>query len=104
MTVSGGFAGVHRQVTLRGDGTIYTGEKGLPVVRRISAAQFLKVRTLLGDPALDEVADFTMDMSARDMFQYTLTFDGRTVMTDRSHKEPALDRLIDVLGQWLPDR
>ncbi|MEU0411938.1 hypothetical protein ABZ307_29535 [Streptomyces griseorubiginosus] len=102
MTVTGGFAGVHRTVILRGDGTAYTSEKGRPLVRRVAAARFLGLRTLLGDPALAEVPSFTMDMSARDMFQYTLTFGGRTVITDRSGDEPALDRLIAALSELLP--
>jgi hypothetical protein len=104
MTISGGFAGIHHQVILRGDGAVYTVEKGNPVLRRTSAAEFMKLRTLLGDPALDDVPDFTMNMAASDMFQYTLQFDGRTIVTDRSDKQPALDRLIDALSQWLPER
>ncbi|WP_367325114.1 hypothetical protein [Streptomyces sp. HUAS ZL42] len=102
MTVSGGFAGVHQQVILRGDGTVHSSDKGGPVVRRTSAAQFRELRTLLGDPALDEVPDFIMDMGAVDMFQYTLQLDGRTVRTDRSSEHPALDRLITALSEWLP--
>ncbi|WP_431961750.1 hypothetical protein [Actinacidiphila sp. bgisy160] len=102
MTVSGGFAGVHQQVMLRGDGTVYTGHKGEPIVRRVGAVQFKELRILLGDPALEDVPDFTMNMAANDMFQYTLQFDGRTVMTDRSSKVPALERLIDALSRWLP--
>ncbi|MFJ6562987.1 hypothetical protein ACIQMV_24610 [Streptomyces sp. NPDC091412] len=101
MTVTGGFAGVHQLVILRGDGTVYASEKGQPAVRHTSAAQFTELRTLLGDPALADVPDFTMDMGAADMLQYTLQFNGRTVMTDRSGDEPALDRLIDALSPWL---
>lgn len=104
MTVTGGFAGVSRQVVLRGDGTVRVTDKGESRERRTTAAQFRKLRTLLGDPALDDVPDVTMNMGAADMFQYTLRFDGRTVMTDRSAEEPALDRLIDALGAWLPAR
>lgn len=102
MTVSGGFAGVSKEVVLRGDGTVRTADDGETAVRRTTAAQFTKLRTLLGDPALDDVPSFTMNMAANDLFQYTLRFDGRTVMTDRSSEEPALDRLIDALEQWLP--
>lgn len=102
MTVSGGFAGVHQQLILRGDGTVYTGHKGEPVVRSVGAARFRELRLLLGDPALEDVPDFTMNMAANDMFQYTLQFNGRTVMTDRSGREPALERLIDALSRWLP--
>lgn len=102
MTVSGGFAGVSRQVVLRGDGTVRVSDKGETVVRRTSAAQFGELRTLLGDPALAEVSEVTIDMGAADRFQYTLRFDGRTVMTDRSAEEPPLDRLIDALSEWLP--
>lgn len=102
MTVTGGFAGVHRTVILRGDGTAYTSEKGEPVVRSVGADRFRELRTLLGDPALAEVPSFTRDMSARDLFQYTLTFGGRTVVTDRSGDEPALDRLIAALSELLP--
>ncbi|WUD77018.1 hypothetical protein OG937_37615 [Streptomyces sp. NBC_00510] len=104
MTVSGGFAGVHQQVMLRGDGTVFTGAKGQPVLRRVGAAQFKELRILLGDPALEDVPDFTMNMAANDMFQYTLQFNGRTVMTDRSSKLPALERLINALSRWLPGR
>ncbi|WP_328869429.1 hypothetical protein OHT76_04570 [Streptomyces sp. NBC_00287] len=102
MTVTGGFTGVHQTVILRTDGTVYTSEKGEPNVRRTTKAQFTELRTLLGDPALAEVPSFTMDMDAKDMFQYTLRIDGRTVITDRSTVEPALDRLIDALDDWLP--
>ncbi|KAB1148325.1 hypothetical protein F7R91_10205 [Streptomyces luteolifulvus] len=102
MTVSGGLAGVHQQVTLRGDGSVRTSDKGESVVRRASAARFDELRTLLADPALADVPDVTRDMGAADMFQYTLRFDGRTVVTDRSAGEPALDRLIDALAEWLP--
>lgn len=102
MTVSGGFAGVNKEVILRGDGTVRTSDKGESAVHRTTAAQFTKLRTLLGDPALDDVPSFTMNMGAADLFQYTLRFDGRTVMTDRSTEEPALDRLIDALEKWLP--
>ncbi|MFF4227518.1 hypothetical protein [Streptomyces sp. NPDC001820] len=103
MTVSGGFAGIHQQVILRGDGAVLTNDKGKPVLRRTSAAQFKELRTLLGDPALDDVPEFTMNMGAVDMFQYALQFNGRTVVTDRSDEQPALDRLIDALSQWLPE-
>ncbi|WP_406502594.1 hypothetical protein [Streptomyces sp. NBC_01602] len=102
MTVSGGFAGVNRQVVLRGDGTVRTTDRGESVVRRTTAAQFMELRTLLGDRSLADVPGFAMNMGAADMFQYTLQFDDRTVITDRSAEEPALDRLIDALGKWLP--
>jgi hypothetical protein len=102
MTISGGYAGVSKKVVLRGDGTVRATDEGRTVVRRTGAAQFTKLRTLLGDPALDEVPEFTIDMRAADMFQYTLQFDGRTVMTDRSAGQPALDRLIGALEAWLP--
>ena len=104
MTISGGFAGVHQQVTLRGDGTVLTMGKGEPVQRRVGAARFEQLRLLLGDPALEGVPDFTMNMAANDMFQYTLEFGGRTVMTDRSAGPPALERLINALSRWLPGR
>ncbi|MFF1442065.1 hypothetical protein [Streptomyces sp. NPDC058295] len=102
MTVSGGFAGVNRQVVLRGDGTVRTTDSGESAVRRTTAAQFTTLRTLLGDPALDDVPAFAIDMGSADKFQYTLQFDGRTVMTDRSTDAPALDRLIGALEKWLP--
>ncbi|MFF7678489.1 hypothetical protein [Actinacidiphila glaucinigra] len=102
MTISGGFAGVHQEVTLRGDATVLTRGRGGPVVHRAGAARFRELRILLGDPALEDVPDFTMNMSAHDMFQYTLQFDGRTIMTDRSSELPALERLINALSRWLP--
>jgi hypothetical protein len=102
MSVSGGFAGVQQEVILRGDGTVHTSDKGKPGVRRTSAAQFTQLRTLLGDPALADVPDVTVDPGAADMFQYKLRFDGRTVVTDRSAARPALDRLIDALEKYLP--
>ena len=104
LEVTGGFAGVRKEVTLRGDGTVHTDDKGKRAVRRIDAAEFTELRMLLGDPALDDVSDFTRNMEAADLFQYTLRFDGRTVRTDRSVEEPALDRLLDALSAWLPDR
>jgi hypothetical protein len=104
MEVTGGFAGVRKEVTLRGDGTVHTDDKGKRAVRRTGAAEFTELRTLLGDPALDEVSEFTRNREAADLFQYTLRFDGRTVRTDRSVEEPALDRLLDALSAWLPDR
>ncbi|MFB6641103.1 hypothetical protein ACFCYF_28090 [Streptomyces chartreusis] len=102
MEVTGGFAGVQKEVALRGDGTVHTTDKGERAVRRTSAAQFTELRTLLGDPALDDVSDFTKDMQAADLFQYTLRFGGRTVRTDLSAEEPALDRLVHALSAWLP--
>ncbi|WP_460062098.1 hypothetical protein [Streptomyces sp. YKOK-I1] len=102
MTITGGFAGVHQEVILRGDGTVRVTDKGTSRVRRTTAAQFRSLRLLLGDPALDDVPSFTMSMGTYDAFQYTLRFGGRTVMTDRSGEEPALDRLIDALDDWLP--
>ncbi|MFD9391642.1 hypothetical protein ACFWBB_13195 [Streptomyces sp. NPDC060000] len=102
MTVSGGFAGVNRQVVLRGDGTVRTTDGGGSAVRRTTTAQFTTLRTLLGDPALADVPAFSLDGGAADRFQYTLQFDGRTVTTDRSTHEPALDRLIGALEKWLP--
>ncbi|MFE7028683.1 hypothetical protein ACFU9Y_00100 [Streptomyces sp. NPDC057621] len=102
MTVTGGFAGVQQEVILRGDGTVRTSDKGDTDVRRTSAAQFTRLCTLLGDPALDGVPASTVDAGAADLFQYTLRFDGRTVVTDRSAERPPLDRLIDALGKWLP--
>ncbi|MFI6012770.1 hypothetical protein ACIBAG_28835 [Streptomyces sp. NPDC051243] len=104
MVITGGFAGVHQEVTLRGDGTVHISDQGGRAVRRTGKAEFTELRTLLGDPALDDVSDFSMNTEAADMFQYTLRFDGRTVMTDRYAEEPALDRLIDALSGFLPDR
>lgn len=102
MTVSGGFAGVNRQVVLRGDGTVRTTDSGESAVRRTTTAQFTTLRTLLGDPALADVPAFAIDTGSADRFQYTLQFGGRTVMTDRSTDTPALDRLIGALEKWLP--
>lgn len=102
MEVTGGFAGVQKEVTLRGDGTVHTTDKGERAVRRVSAAQFTELRTLLGDPALDDVSAFTKNMQAADLFQYTLRFGGRTVRTDLSAEEPTLDRLVHALSAWLP--
>lgn len=104
MTVTGGFAGVDQEVVLRGDGTVQATDRGESVVRRTTEGQFTELRTLLGDPALADAPAFTMNMGAADMFQYTLRFGGRTVMTDRSADEPAVDRLIDALAEWLPKR
>ncbi|WP_095046408.1 hypothetical protein [Streptomyces sp. WM6386] len=103
MNISGGFAGVGRSVVLRGDGTVHARDdrKG-SVVRRTTAAEFRKLRLLLGDPALDDVSDFTMNMSAADMLQYEVRFDGRTVHTDRSAEQPPLDALISALSAYLP--
>ncbi|MET7653496.1 hypothetical protein [Streptomyces sp. NPDC005486] len=102
MTVSGGFAGVNRQVVLRGDGTVRTTDSGESAVRHTTTEQFTTLRTLLADPALADVPAFSMNMGAADMFQYTLQFGGRTVTTDRSTEVPALDRLIGALEKWLP--
>lgn len=102
MTVTGGFAGVNRLVALRGDGTVRTSDGGESAVRRTTAAQFTTLRTLLGDPALADVPAFSVNAGAADMFRYTLQFGGRTVTTDRSTEEPALDRLIAALEKWLP--
>ncbi|MFG2577078.1 hypothetical protein [Streptomyces sp. NPDC048481] len=102
MTVTGGFAGVNREVSVRGDGTVHTTDRGASGVRRTTSAQFTKLRTLLADPALDDVPAFSLDGGAADRFRYTLQFGGRTVTTDRTGDEPALERLIDALEKWLP--
>ncbi|WP_256096406.1 protealysin inhibitor emfourin [Streptomyces sp. LUP30] len=101
MTISGGFAGVNREVVLRGDGTVRTTDRGASGVRRTTAAQFTRLRTLLADPALDAVPASSLDRGAADRFRYTLQFDGRTVTTDRTADKPALKRLIDALETWL---
>jgi hypothetical protein len=101
MTVGGGLAGVRQEVTVRGDGTVRTADRGRTTVRRAGAARFLRVRTLLGDPALAKVPAVTVDPHAADLFRYTVRFDGRTVVTDRSAPRPALDRLVDELNGWL---
>ncbi|MEU5323116.1 hypothetical protein AB0G67_41140 [Streptomyces sp. NPDC021056] len=103
MHISGGFAGVGRSVVLRGDGTVHArDDREGSVVRRTTAAEFRELRLLLGDPALDDVSDFTMNMSAADMFQYEVRFEGRTVHTDRSAEQPPLDALISALSAFLP--
>ncbi|MCW8376740.1 hypothetical protein [Streptomyces justiciae] len=102
LSISGGFAGVSQQVVLRGDGTVHARDNGRSATRHLGAAEFRELRTLLGDPALDEVPDFTVNTGAADLFQYQLRFDGRTVMTDRSASHPAVDRLIDALSAFLP--
>ncbi|GGS11270.1 hypothetical protein GCM10010269_57940 [Streptomyces humidus] len=102
MTISGGFAGVHREVVLRGDGTVRTTDRGASGVHRTTAAQFARLRALLADPALADVPASSLDEGAADRFRYTLRFDGRTITTDRSADEPALDRLIDALEKCLP--
>lgn len=103
MKISGGFAGVGQSVVLRGDGTVHASDdrKG-SVVHRTTAAEFRELRLLLGDPALDDVSDFTVNMSAADMFQYEVSFEGRTVLTDRSAEQPPLDALISALSEYLP--
>lgn len=103
MKISGGFAGVGQSVVLRGDGTVHAVDdrKG-SVVHRTTAAEFGKLRLLLGDPALDDVSDVTMNMSAADLFQYEVRFEGRTVRTDRSAEQPPLDALISALRVYLP--
>lgn len=104
MNVSGGFAGVSRKVVLRGDGSVHASDGDTSVVRRAGAAEFRELRLLLGDPALDDVSDFAISMSARDLFQYEVRFDGRTVLTDRSAEQPPLDALIDALSEFLPKK
>ena len=101
MTISGGFAGVNREVILRGDGTVRTTDRGASGVHRTTAAQFTRLRTLLADPALDAAPASSLDRGAADRFRYTLQFDGRTVTTDRTADKPALKRLIDALETWL---
>jgi hypothetical protein len=103
MNISGGFAGVGQSVVLRGDGTVRADDsrKGA-VVRRTTATEFKELRLLLGDPALDDVPDFTINVSAMDMFQYEVRFEGRTVRTDGSAEQPPLDRLISALRRFLP--
>ncbi|MFC4502865.1 MULTISPECIES: hypothetical protein [Streptomyces] len=102
MTVSGGFAGVRQEVVLLGDSTVRTTEEDKVEVSPATKAEFTELRTLLGDPALEDVPGTAMSSGAADMFQYTLRFDGRTVVTDRTSDGPALDRLIDALSEWLP--
>ncbi|MEU5891978.1 hypothetical protein ABZ835_34880 [Streptomyces sp. NPDC047461] len=103
MNISGGFAGVGQSVVLRGDGTVRArDDREGSVVRRTTAAEFRELRLLLGDPALDDVSDFTMNMSAADLFQYEVRFEGRTVRTDRSAEQPPLDALISALSAFLP--
>ncbi|MFF3937235.1 hypothetical protein ACFYZV_13715 [Streptomyces phaeofaciens] len=102
MTVTGGFAGVHHEVVLRGDGTVRTTDRGGATVHELTDARFSELRTLLGDPALDDVPDISTGQGVADMFQYLLRFDGRTVITDRTSAQPALDALIDALSEWLP--
>ncbi|MCQ9185338.1 hypothetical protein KMT30_41220 [Streptomyces sp. IBSBF 2953] len=102
MTITGGFAGVDREVILRGDGTVRTTDRGGSGVRRTSAAEFARLRALLADPALDKAPAFSLDGGAADKFRYTLQFDGRTITTDRTSDSPALKRLIDALEKWLP--
>ncbi|SNX56497.1 hypothetical protein SAMN06272735_0948 [Streptomyces sp. TLI_55] len=102
LSISGGFAGVSRQVVLRGDGTVHARDNGTSATRHLRAAEFTRLRTLLGDPALGEVPDLTVNTGAADLFQYRLRFDGRTLTTDRSAAHPALDRLIDALSAFLP--
>ncbi|MER5427894.1 hypothetical protein [Streptomyces sp. NPDC002588] len=101
MHITGGFAGVDQQVVLRGDGTVRTTDRGRSEVHRTTTAQFTRLRTLLGDPALDGVPAYSVNRGAADLFQYTLRFAGRTVVTDRSTDQPPLDRLIDALDDWL---
>ncbi|MDQ0603832.1 hypothetical protein QF037_008177 [Streptomyces canus] len=103
MKISGGFAGVGQSVVLRGDGAVHAVDdrKG-SVVHRTAAAEFEKLRLLLGDPALNDVSDVTMNMGAADMFQYEVRFEGRTVRTDRSAEQPPLDALISALRAYLP--
>lgn len=104
MTVTGGFAGVNREVIVHGDGTVRTTDRGASGTRRTGAGQLTRLRTLLADPALADVPAFSLDGGAADTFRYTLQFDGRTVTTDRSAHEPALDRLIDALEKLLPGK
>ncbi|MFI9567596.1 hypothetical protein [Streptomyces rishiriensis] len=102
MTISGGFAGVNREVILRGGGTVRTTDRGASGAHRTTTAQFTRLRALLADPALADVPAFSLDGGAADKFRYTLQFHGRTVTTDRTADAPALKRLIDALEKWLP--
>lgn len=102
MTVTGGFAGVHQEVVLRGDGSVLATGRDGETLYDLTEARFAELRTLLGDPALEDVPDLSVGQGVADMFQYVLRFDGRTVTTDRTSAEPALDALIDALSVWLP--
>lgn len=96
---SGG-AGAHRAVWPNSGGSRITGVADDSGAVRSTTS--IGPPRNLGDPALEDVPSFTMGSGAYDSFQYTLRFGGRTVMTDRSGEEPALDRLIDALDDWLP--
>ncbi|WP_139063616.1 hypothetical protein [Streptomyces zinciresistens] len=104
LVVTGGYAGVDQEVVLRGDGTVRTRDRGERALRPLRPAEFTELRTLLGDPALADVPADTRSREVADLAQYEVRFAGRTVRTDLSAKEPALDRLVHALSAWLPDR
>ncbi|MFJ3670711.1 hypothetical protein ACIPSE_30055 [Streptomyces sp. NPDC090106] len=102
LEISGGFAGVAQRVVLRDDGTVQAEDDGEKAEHRTREAEFGELRTLLDNPALDEVPDLTVDEGARDLFRYEIRLGDRTILTDRSSEHPALDRLIDALSEYLP--
>ncbi|MFI6876035.1 hypothetical protein ACIBL6_21660 [Streptomyces sp. NPDC050400] len=101
LSVSGGFAGVRHgvEVTSGGDVFLVDGAGDRTQADDLTRTEKEKLDGLLDTVDAVDPPSRAVDDRARDLFEYRLQFDGRTVVTDGSKGLGAVDDLIAHLKE-----
>ncbi|WP_128374584.1 hypothetical protein [Streptomyces cavernae] len=102
--ITGGFIGRQDRLLLRTDGTYTVSTRSGPGrTERLAPAELAALRTDLTEADLGSLPTRMIDPNARDLFEYRITHDGRTIVTDRTRRMPALEKVIDELERLLTE-
>ncbi|WP_030620454.1 hypothetical protein [Streptomyces sclerotialus] len=105
LTVTGGIAGVQHGIEVRPDGSVSLHDRqGTHAARALSATERKKLTSLLGTAEFPSFRSRFVSGRSYDLFEYRLTYGGRTVTTDRTTDLGPTDDLIDHLNHCLQER
>jgi len=98
LAITGGFIGRDDRVLLRTDGSYETSTRSRSgATGRLASAELTALREDLTAADVSSLPTRMIDPNARDLFEYRITYDGHTVVTDRTRQVPALERALDRL-------
>ncbi|AXK31471.1 hypothetical protein DVA86_01225 [Streptomyces armeniacus] len=100
--VSGGYAGVDKEIAVRTDGSYTTSLRDIPGrTGRFTPAELSRLRRLLDGARLGTQPSRNVDPDLRDQFLYRVTYGDHVVVTDLSDPVPPLSDAIALLERAL---
>ncbi|WP_052865321.1 protealysin inhibitor emfourin [Streptomyces niger] len=105
LSITGGIAGVQHGIEVRPDGSVrLTDRKGSREARGLSSAERKKLDSLLAAVDFTELPARSISADSRDRFEYRLTYDDHSLVTDGSTDLGPADDLIRYLETCMRTR